>query len=269
VTSINKSSNTMRQPRSILITGASSGIGAALALGYAQSGVSLFLGGRHAKRLTQIAQACKARGATVEERMVEVTDCSKMAAWIAEADAAVPLDLVIANAGLSAGISDGEHSEPEEQVRRLFAVNVDGALNTVLPALPLMQRRGHGQIALMSSMAGFRGLAGASAYCATKAAVRVLGEGMRGTVAASGIEVSVICPGYVRTPMTEANRFTMPFLMDADRAARIIQSGLARNRSRIAFPLRMYGALWLLQILPVALTDAIVARLPRKTPVRE
>jgi NADP-dependent 3-hydroxy acid dehydrogenase YdfG len=257
----------MRQPRSILITGASSGIGAALAIGYAQNGVSLFLGGRDAKRLNEIAQACTARGAAVEEQIVAVTNPSTMAAWITEAHATAPLDLVIANAGISAGTSDGEHEEPEDQVRRLFAVNVDGALNTVLPALPLMQRRGRGQIALMSSMAGFRGLAGASAYCATKAAVRVLGEGMRGTVAASGIEVSVICPGYVRTPMTAANRFTMPFLMDANRAARIIQSGLARNRSRIAFPLRMYWILWLLQILPVALTDAIVARLPRKTPV--
>jgi len=257
----------MRQPRSILITGASSGIGAALATGYARNGVSLFLGGRDAKRLNEIAQACTARGAAVEEQIVAVTNASMMAAWITEAHATAPLDLVIANAGISAGTSDGEHAEPEYQVRRLFAVNVDGALNTVLPALPLMQRRGRGQIALMSSMAGFRGLAGASAYCATKAAVRVLGEGMRGTVAASGIEVSVICPGYVRTPMTAANRFTMPFLMDANRAARIIQSGLARNRSRIAFPLRMYWMLWLLQILPVALTDAIVARLPRKTPV--
>jgi NADP-dependent 3-hydroxy acid dehydrogenase YdfG len=269
VTLINKARNAMHQPKSVLITGASSGIGATLALGYAGAGVSLFLGGRDAARLSEVSLACTARGAAVEERVVEVTDRSTMAAWIAEADATAPLDLVIANAGISAGTSDGEHAEPEEQVRRLFAVNVDGVLNTVLPALPLMQQRGRGQIALMSSMAGFRGLAGASAYCATKAAVRVLGEGMRGTVAASGIEVSVICPGYVRTPMTAANRFTMPFLMDPDRAARIIQSGLASNRSRIAFPWRMYGVLWLLQILPVTLTDAIVARLPRKTPVAD
>lgn len=256
----------MHDPRSILITGASSGIGWALAQTYAKPGVTLFLGGRDAMRLSEVSVDCTALGAEVHEHAVDVTDQARMAAWIADCDARSPLDLVIANAGISAGTSAGQISEPEEQVRRLFAVNVDGVLNTVLPALPLMQARARGQLALVSSMAGFRGLAGASAYCATKAAVRILGEGMRGTVSGSGVGVSVICPGYIRTPMTEVNKFPMPFLMSAHDAAQIIQSGLSRNRSRIAFPWRMYAVLWLLQLLPVALTDTIVARLPRKTP---
>lgn len=175
-----------------------------------------------------------------------------------------PLDLVIANAGISLGTGAPQSPEFDTRTRQLFAVNVDGTLNTVLPALPLMRSRGRGQIALMSSMAGFRGLAGASAYCATKAATRVLGEGLRNTLSEVGVQVSVICPGYVQTPMTDANSFPMPFLMPAEKAARIIQSGLANNRSRIAFPWRMYALLWTLQLLPVALTDAIVSRLPRK-----
>jgi NADP-dependent 3-hydroxy acid dehydrogenase YdfG len=259
----------MQDARSILITGASSGIGSALARAYAQPGVTLFIGGRDASRLSGVGADCTALGAEVREQAIDVTDRARMAAWITDCDATTPLDLVIANAGITAGTSAGQASEPEDQVRRLFAVNVDGVLNTVLPAMPLMQARGRGQLALMSSMAGFRGLAGASAYCATKAAARILGEGMRAAATGSGIEVSVICPGYVRTPMTDVNEFPMPFLMSAEKAARIIHSGLSRNRSRIAFPRRMYALLWLLQLLPVALSDAIVARLPRKSPTAD
>lgn len=256
----------MRDPRSILITGASSGIGSALARVYAEPGVILFLGGRDSSRLREVSVDCAARGAEVQDQAIDVTDQARMATWITECDSTAPLDLVIANAGITAGTSAGQTAEPEEQVRRLFAVNVDGVLNTVLPAQRLMQPRGRGQLALMSSMAGFRGLAGASAYCATKAAVRVLGEGMRGMSPEPGIEVSVICPGYIRTPMTDVNQFPMPFLMSAEKAARIIQSGLSGNRSRIAFPWRMYAMLWFLQLIPVAMSDAIVTRLPRKSP---
>lgn len=254
----------MQDPRSILITVASSGIGAALALAYAAPGVALFLGGRDEARLSEIGATCRARGAIVHERSVDVANAEKMAAWVSGCDDETPLDLVVANAGISMGTGAVEGPEFGERTRALFAVNVDGTLNTILPVLPLMRSRGRGQIALMSSMAGFRGLAGASAYCATKAATRVLGEGLRGTLASSGVEVSVICPGYVRTPMTDVNNFPMPFLMSVERAAHIIRVGLAKNRARIAFPWRMYAVLWVMQLLPVRLTDAIVARLPRK-----
>ncbi|MBM3601795.1 MAG: SDR family NAD(P)-dependent oxidoreductase [Alphaproteobacteria bacterium] len=249
-------------PRSILITGASGGIGAALARGYASPGIALALGGRDGDRLARVAADCRAAGAGVDADAIDVTDRHAMAAWIAHADARAALDLVIANAGISAGA--GGRGESPEQTRRIFATNVDGALNTVLPAIPLMQARGRGQIAIMSSIAGFRGLPGAPAYSASKAVVRIWGEGLRGQLARDGIGVSVICPGYVRTPMTAANRFPMPFLMDADRAARIIRRGLERNRARIAFPLPMYWAVLLLQALPPGWTDRLLARLPAK-----
>ena len=116
----------------------------------------------------------------------------------------------------------------------------------------------------MSSLAGFRGFAGAPAYCASKAAVRVWGEALRGDLWAEGIEVSVICPGYVRSRMTAGNKFRMPLLMDADRAARIVARGLARNRGRIAFPWRLYALLRLVNALPLSWTDAIARRMPRK-----
>lgn len=252
----------MRNPRSILITGASSGLGRALALGYAADGVTLFLGGRDAARLEEVGAACAAAGAVADCTVVDVTDADAVRQWVAGADQRRPLDLVIANAGISAGLGGGQ--EGESQTKRIFAVNLDGVIHTVLPAISKMRERGRGQIAIMSSLAGFRGFPGAPAYGGSKAAVRSWGEALRGAVHRHGIEVSVICPGFVRTPMTDVNRFPMPFLMDGDRAARIIRRGLARNRGRIAFPLPMYAMVWLFMALPAAVVDPIVRRMPDK-----
>ncbi len=254
----------MRAPRSILITGASSGIGAALAGAYAAPGVILALNGRNEERLEAVARNCAARGAATETRVMDVTEAGTLSTWIRGVDA----DLVIANAGISAGT--GGMGEGAAQARRIFDVNLDGVLNTVHPAIDAMLARprpaGHvrGQIALMSSIAAFRGFAGAPAYCASKAAVRSYGEGLRNAYAANGIEINVICPGFVRSAMTGVNKFPMPMLMDADRAAAIVKRGLARNRGRIAFPGPMYFLAWLLQALPPSLTDRLIQRLPEK-----
>jgi short-subunit dehydrogenase len=252
----------MRDPRSILITGASSGIGAALARLYAAEGVGLALGGRDGGRLGAVGSDCRAAGAEVSEAIVDVTDLAAMEGWIAEADGRRPIDLVIANAGVSAGTADG--LERPEQLRAIFAVNVHGAFNTVLPLLPAMRQRRRGQIALMSSLASFRGFPGAPDYSASKAALRIWGEGLRGELSPTGIAVSVICPGFVVSPMTAGNPFPMPMLMPAERAARIIRRGLAKDRARIAFPFPTYAAAWLLGALPPALTDPWLRRLPKK-----
>ena len=253
----------MRDPKHILITGASSGLGAELARTYAAPGVTLALTGRDAARLEAVAQQCRAKDATVEAAVLDVTDAAALAGWMLERDDAQPIDLVLANAGISAGT--GGDTEPVEQVRRIFAVNVDGVMNTVLPLIPRMQARRRGQIALMASMAGFRGFPGAPAYCGSKAAVKIYGEGLRGMLAGSGVEVSVVCPGYVRTPMTDRNGFPMPFLMEAGKAARIIRNGLTRNKARIAFPLPTLAAVWLLQALSPGLIDPLMRRLPSKS----
>lgn len=252
----------MRNPKSILITGGSSGIGEALARTYAAPGVFLALTGRDQPRLEAVAEICRARGATVAARILDVRDAAALADWLAALDRDQPLDLVVANAGVSAGT--GSFGETGRQARDILSVNVDGVVNTVLAAIDLMRQRDRGQIAIMSSLAAFRGFPGAPAYCASKAAVRVWGEALRGMLLREGIAVSVICPGYVRSRMTARNDFPMPFLMDAERAAGIIKRGLAANRARIVFPRRLYALVWLLALLPPAWTDPLMIRLPEK-----
>lgn len=254
----------MKDPRSILITGASSGIGEALALAYAGPGVSLALTGRDAGRLEAVAAACRARSARVETALIDVADRDGMERWIATLDRATPIDLVIANAGKGATSTDSNDPEMDRRTRAVFAVNIDGVLNAVLPLIPRFVERRRGQIALMSSLVSFRGVPGATSYSASKAAVRMWGEGLRGDLHDFGVEVSVVCPGFVRSRMTDRNKFHMPFLLTADRAADIIKGGLARNRGRIAFPLPMYVFAWFVGGMPPLLTDPLFRRAAKK-----
>lgn len=246
----------------ILITGASSGIGAALAVEYAAPDVTLHLLGRNGERLQAVANDCRAKGATVRTARIDVTDKEAMSAYIESAFAAQPIDLVIANAGISAGTGGTE--EPTEQVENIFAVNVGGMLNTVQPLVPMMRARRAGHIAIMSSLAGIRALPSCPAYSASKAAVRYYGDALRGMMKRDGVMVSVICPGYIHTPMTAVNNFYMPGAMGAERAALIIRCGLNRKKRRIAFPRRLYLPLWWLGCLSPMLTDWLFASLPCK-----
>ena len=243
----------------VLITGASSGIGEALAVAYAAPRMTLSLSGRDGTRLAAVALDCRRRGADVHASVLDVTDRAAMADWIVARDQAAPLDLIIANAGISAGM--GENGDA---TRRIFGINLDGVLNTVLPALELFRPRRRGHIVLISSLASFRGVGGAPAYCGSKAAVRVWGEGLRGALAGNNIGVSVVCPGFVTSRMTDVNTFSMPFLMHADKAADIIRLGIAANKGRIAFPWPMLFAVWLLAVLPDAWADLLTRRLPAK-----
>lgn len=263
----------MISPSSVLITGASSGIGAALALAYAEPGRRLALTGRDPQRLAAVAEQCRQAGAAVITREIDVTDRDTLEAWIEDIGATARLDLVIANAAISGGTGDG-HEEGADQVRRIFAVNVGGVLNTVIPAIPVLYRQTpmivagsppwRGQIAIVSSIAGMRGFPGAPAYTASKAAVKAWGEGLRPALARDQIAVSVVLPGFIRTPMTADNPFPMPFLMDADRAALIIKRRLMGNPARIAFPWPLYALGWLLAALPPGLIDPLLSRLPEK-----
>ena len=248
--------------RSILITGASSGLGKALALHYAADGVQLHLSGLNKDRLDGVAEKCRSIGASVEAKIIDVRNAAEMADWIEKADEALPLDLVIANAGVS---SDTSGAKETGDIRNLIReINIGGIANTVAPILPRMTRRKSGQIALMSSMAAFRGLPSSPAYSASKAWVKAWGEALRGRMWRDGIGISVICPGFVRSRITDGNQFIMPMFMEASDAARIIAKGLARNKSLIAFPFRMYLLMWLISALPSWLVDRLSRNLPDK-----
>ena len=243
-------------PRAVLITGASSGIGTALAGEYAAPGRTLLLTGRDAGRLESVAAAARAKGANVESASLDVVEQRKLADWLLAMDGKYAIDLAIANAGVSGVTLPSE----ADRAKAIFDVNVGGLFNTVLPLIEPMKARKHGQIALMGSIASFRGFPGFALYCASKAAVRVYGEALRGELKPHGIGVSVICPGYVRSPMTAVNDFKMPFLLEAEEAAAICRKGLAANKGRIAFPLPMYLAGWLMMSLSPRISDPLVAK---------
>ncbi len=246
----------MKNPKTILITGASSGIGRALAELYADQGITLYLTGRDRERLTTVEIACQRKGASVRTATLGVTEAEALARQIEAWDDMAPIDLVIANAGISGGTASG--------FRDIMATNLDGTFNTVQPLIGRMQSRKRGQIALMSSMAGWRGMPNAPAYSTSKVAVRAYGEALRPLLKDDGIDVNVIFPGFIKTPLTDVNTFPMPFLMTTEKAATIIQRGLAANCARICFPWQMAIVARLIAALPLALGDAILSRAPKK-----
>ncbi len=229
---------------------------------YSSENVNLFLCGRNLQKLKEVAAICQSKKASIFLKVFDVKDCLKASEIINEIEQNYPLDLIIANAGISAGTAEGVESF--SQVKEIFATNLDGVLNVIQPAIEKMKVRKSGQIAIISSLAGFRGLPSSPAYSASKAAVRVYGESLRGNLAAFGIKVSAICPGYIKTPMTDVNDFYMPFLMEAKKAAKIIKKSLEKNKSRIAFPFALYFVVWLATLLSTKITDPIFARLPKK-----
>ncbi len=239
----------MKTFSSIVITGASSGIGEALALDYAVPGAALALTGRDAARLDAVAAACRAKGATVVADTIDVTDRDRLLPWLTEFDEAHPVDLVIANAGISID-KDNSSLDDFSIIRKTLDVNINGVLNTVEPLLPRMMERKRGQIGIVSSLAGFIGLPYSASYNASKAAVRVWGESIRYVVKKDGIGVSVICPGFVVSRITAEAPFPMPFLMTSAQASKIIRRGLAANRPRIAFPIGTKAAVWFGTTLP-------------------
>lgn len=246
----------------IVITGASSGIGRSLALEYAQANIRLSLTGRNKDRLCDVATLCRDKGALVEERVLDVMDKNAMSQWLLAIDQEDPIDLLIANAGISGGSSGTDNWE--ESTRDIFAINMAGVLNTILPLIPIMVNRSSGQIALMSSLAGFRGLASSPAYSASKVCVKAYGEALRMRYGPTGLKVNVICPGFVESRITDQNTFKMPMLMKGDKAARIIRKGLEKNKGIIAFPWPMAFATRLFSLLPLWLVEALSKAMPSK-----
>lgn len=246
----------------ILITGASSGIGEALALHYATSGVKrLSLCGRNSERLEAVATQCRNLGAEVDTAVLDVSDAATMNSWINQCNTQMPLNLVFANAGVAT------LEETPENVRRTFEINVMGVVNTILPTVELFKQAPSAQtkhLVITSSIAGYHGLPTCPSYSASKACVKAWGESLRLNLKQYGINVSTLCPGFIRSRITDQNTCPMPYFMEADQAARLIAQKVEQNAGLIAFPWQMRLAAWLGSILPNCLSDLIYGRLPYK-----
>ena len=245
-------------PRTVLITGATGGIGGALAEAYAEPGNTLILQGRNAARLAELAAMCEARGARVLTRVLDVRNREELSAWLREIAHQETLDLVIVNAGVNTNIGPDGAGERWEDVQTLIEVNVLAAMATVDAVLPSMRARGEGQIALISSLAAYFGLPVTPSYSASKAAVKAYGEALRGWLGPEGIHVNVVMPGYVESQMCRDMPGPKPFLWPADKAAWFIKRGLSRNQPRISFPFPLNFGTWWLSVLPPAISERIL-----------
>ena len=243
--------------RNIWIVGASSGIGAALAVELVGRGARVAISARRADALDSVA----AGRMTVVP--VDVTDRSALdAAAAAVRDELGEIDMVVFNAGF------WEQMNTAAWDRDLFArhveINLLGLNNCIGAVLPEMLRAGRGRLVSVASVAGYRGITGAEAYGATKAAQINMLEALRGGVAGHGISVTTVCPGFVRTDLTAKNAFPMPFMIDADAAARSICNGLERGQMEIVFPLPMAVLMKIARLLPVRLWAAAMRRVGQR-----
>jgi short-subunit dehydrogenase len=250
-----------RHPVTVLITGATGGLGSALARRYAGNGRTLILHGRDRVRLGAVALACETSGARVVCIAFDLRDPAAAEAALRHVSTQHAIDLAIINAGVSRMVGAGEELESWDIARSVLAVNLDGAVASIAGVLPEMRRRGRGQIAVVSSLEAYFGLPVTPIYCASKSALKAYGEALRGWLAPEGIAVNVVLPGFVRTPMSDRFHGPKPWMLSPERAAVLIARGLARNRARIAFPRLLAWGMWWLAVLPAAWSQWLVQRL--------
>ncbi len=255
--------------RTALITGASSGIGRALALHYARrdgAGAHLVLLGRDPARLDAVAAECRGAGASTETLRIDVRDRPAMRDALLDVDARTPIDILVANAGIATGVRRGALLEDPDAVRAVIDIDLVGVFNTVEPLIEPMCARGRGRIAMTGSIAGVRGLPHSPSYCAVKAAVHVYGQSLGPALRRRGVSVSVIVPGFVKTPMLDRLSAMKPLTVSDARAAAIIARGLDRGQPTIAFPRLLYWTAQLSRLLPPAIEDAILQRIKADVP---
>lgn len=248
----------------VFITGASSGIGQALALRYHQAGYRLALVARRTNEVESWANAHKISQSSYK---IYSADVAQPDSIIEAGQTCIRLqglpEVVIANAGISLGIDTTIRADIDVMAR-ILATNTVGVAATFHPFIAAMAARGHGKLVGMASVAGIRGLPGHGAYCASKAALISYCESLRGEMRSAGVKVITLCPGYIDTPLTQKNKYPMPFLMRpcdfAAQAYKTIESGTSYR----VIPWQMGWVAKLLRVLPNALFDSVFARLPRK-----
>ncbi len=248
------------EARVAAITGASSGIGAELARQLAREGVRVGLTARRLDKLEQLARSIRDEGGTAAVAPADAGDGEATRGAMARiAEELGPIDLLVANAGVVVGTQAVGFSG--DAFARLVGVNLIGAAFAIEAVLPGMIERRRGQVVGISSLAAYRGLPGSAGYSATKAGLTALLEGLRPELRRLGVAVTVVHPGYVRTPMTEGQTEDKSFVMDVEPAVRIIVRGIARKSRRVDFPWPMARTLDLLRLLPAWAFDPLAARL--------
>lgn len=237
--------------RTVVITGASSGLGEALALRYARDRARLGLIGRDRERLESVASRCRAAGATpVEIGIIDIRARDALEAWISEFNNGLSIDLLIANAGITGGTTPEGGLEATDASIRIFEVNVFGVVNAVHAALPGMLRHGAGQIAIVSSLAAYVPLKDSPSYSASKSAIMTYGLALHEALRSKGIGVTVVCPGYIDTPMSRQLNCPKPFMVTPEVAAETIHRGIADKRRLITFPAHLALTTRLSALLP-------------------
>jgi short-subunit dehydrogenase len=246
--------------KTILITGASGGIGAALARAHAGPGVTLLLWGRDQARLDQTAVQCRALGAACVIQALDVRDFAAMTARLTQADAATPIDLAIFNAGLGGSVSNEAITESPEAAQATAEVNFVSPIMGAHLIAAAMARRGAGRIVLIGSIAESFPLPMAPTYAATKAGLAMFAEALSIRMAKHNVGVTLVSPGFIDTPMSQQVTEPKPFLMTADDAARIITRGIARGTRRIVVPWQFAVIRAVTNLLPRALLRRVLSR---------
>lgn len=251
----------MTQRRNILITGASSGIGEALAIRLSNSDSRLLLLARNSEKLSNVAKSCEQQNAEVMTYSADVKAVPELQSLITQIDNDFPIDLIICNAGVTNSIGENGEAESWEEIDHVIDTNLIGVLASLNPLISHMQKRKQGQIAIVSSLAAFYGMAVTPAYCASKAGVKGYGESLRGWLKHDNIKVSMVYPGFVKSALSDQFKADKPFMISAEKAAEIIVKGLDRNKASISFPFPLNFGIWVLSAIPAGIADWIMGKL--------
>lgn len=244
----------------ILLTGASSGIGEGLAVALAKRGAVIGLLARRQELLDKIAEQCEKAGGTARVFACDVTDEDAVETAAVELRAEFGhIDMLIANAGIGGNNKETRELDPLA-VKKVLEVNLLGAVNAVHAVLPEMLKRGKGQLVAISSLAGFRGLPKSAAYSASKAGMTAFFESVRLDVKHQGIDVTIIQPGFIKTPLTAGRESNMPFLMELDDAIPLFIKAIEKKKKFAAFPWQLATIVRAGRFFPAWLYDRVAGR---------